>query len=227
MVDTAGHDTVLVLGESQNDGWQATADGADLGPPKLVDGYANGWVIPASDHPVEVTLRWTPQRAIYAGLVASGVAALACLALVVLTRRPRTGDLPTASDAPRLTPPWEPTGPLPPLTTGIAIATAAIVATVAAGPAIGLITTALTAIATRWAGGRVVLLAGGLLTLAASFALVVLGQERHRWGADFDWATHFDLSHRLTLLGALLLVAGVALTQAGHHEERQPGDGDG
>ncbi|MGH9214828.1 MAG: alpha-(1-_3)-arabinofuranosyltransferase domain-containing protein [Acidimicrobiales bacterium] len=226
-VDTAGHDTILALGESRNDGWHATADGVDLGPPRLVDGYANGWVIPASDHPVEVTLRWTPQRAIHAGLIASGVAALACLALVVLARRPRAGALPAPRDIPKLGPPWEPTGPLPPVTTAIAITSAAAVATAVAGPAIGLVTTALTAIATRWTGGRVVLLAGGVLTLAASFALVVLGQERHRWAADFDWPTHFDLSHRLTLLGALLLLAGVALTHAGDREEREPVGGDG
>jgi hypothetical protein len=227
LVDTADHDTILVLGESRNDGWHATAGGVDLGPPREVDGYANGWVIPASDHPVEVRLRWTPQRRVDAGLVVSGVAALACVALVVFAQRPRAGALPPPHDAPRVGPPWEPTGPLPRVAAAVTIASAAVIATAAAGPTIGLITTALTAIATRWTGGRVILLVGGLLTLLVSFALVVLGQERHRWAADFDWASHFDTSHRLTLLGALLLLVGVALTHAGDNEDSNPAGGDG
>ena len=35
-----------VLGQSHNLGWAATLDGVSLGPPTLVDGFANGWAVP-------------------------------------------------------------------------------------------------------------------------------------------------------------------------------------
>ena len=35
----------LVLGQSNNAGWEATAAGKDLGGSTLVDGYANGWLV--------------------------------------------------------------------------------------------------------------------------------------------------------------------------------------
>ena len=35
----------LVLGQSNNAGWEATVAGDDLGGSTLVDGYANGWLV--------------------------------------------------------------------------------------------------------------------------------------------------------------------------------------
>ena len=42
---TPGEPFWLVLGQSHNVGWTATADGDDLGEPVLVDGFANGWLV--------------------------------------------------------------------------------------------------------------------------------------------------------------------------------------
>ena len=38
----------LVLGQSQNAGWKATVNGRDVGGSRLVDGYANGWLLPGA-----------------------------------------------------------------------------------------------------------------------------------------------------------------------------------
>ena len=93
----------LVLGQSINKGWQAVAEpgpGApagshpvDLGPPQLVDGFANGWHVSAADlHTLggpgfTVELTWTPQREIWAALALSAATLLLCLVLGLLPVR--------------------------------------------------------------------------------------------------------------------------------------------
>ncbi len=82
----------LVLGQSLNDGWQATVDGTgrSLGPPTLIDGFANGWLVdPPAGGTMAVTMRWTPQGPQDVALVVSLLAALASLALVLWPRRRR------------------------------------------------------------------------------------------------------------------------------------------
>lgn len=65
----------LVLGQSLSSGWEATLPGGrSLGPPVLVDGYANGWYIPGGLHvPTVITIRWTPQRFVWAAIAVSGL----------------------------------------------------------------------------------------------------------------------------------------------------------
>ena len=84
----------LVMGQSINAGWVATIDGRSLGPPVLIDGYANGWrVDPATlesalhNGTVTVVLQWVPQRRVLIGLVISALSILACLFLACLPRR--------------------------------------------------------------------------------------------------------------------------------------------
>jgi hypothetical protein len=83
----------LVLGQSQNDGWTAKANGKDLGAPELVDGYANGWLVKpaANGGPITLSLDWTPQRTVWAAIWASLAGAAACLAIIAvgLVRRRR------------------------------------------------------------------------------------------------------------------------------------------
>lgn len=78
----------LVLGESINRGWTAvTSNGRSLGPPQLIDGFANGWYVnPAKlgisgKKPFSVTLDWAPQSLIWVALLLSGLGLLACLLL--------------------------------------------------------------------------------------------------------------------------------------------------
>ena len=123
----------LVLGQSNNAGWQAVAHPAagapagarsvDLGPPELVDGFANGWPVTQADltalgvtnspaapptraAPLDggpepttagdftVSLVWTPQKKIWIALGISGVALLFCLLVAVLPARWRRALVP-------------------------------------------------------------------------------------------------------------------------------------
>jgi hypothetical protein len=83
----------LVFGESLNDGWHASLEGHDLGAPRLVNGYANGWVIPASATDLTVRLQWAPQRYVWFALWVSLLSGLACVGIVIATsvRRRRQG----------------------------------------------------------------------------------------------------------------------------------------
>ncbi len=93
---TDGRPFWLVLGQSHNRGWRATALGRTLGPPTLVDGYANAWLVhPPRPGTVAITLEWTPQRYVWIALGLSAVGALLCLAIVAFTRRRRSQAAPS------------------------------------------------------------------------------------------------------------------------------------
>jgi hypothetical protein len=79
-----------------NKGWQATtAAGKSFGPPVLVDGFANGWMVDpatigaAAAHggSFELTLTWLPQHGVTQALKISALAALLCLLLALLPNR--------------------------------------------------------------------------------------------------------------------------------------------
>ena len=83
----------LVLGQSDDRGWDLDVDGATVGPREIVDGYANGWLI-TPDGPGELTatLRWGPQRLVWVTLALSALAVLACLVILVRSRRRAVSD---------------------------------------------------------------------------------------------------------------------------------------
>jgi arabinofuranan 3-O-arabinosyltransferase len=85
----------LVLGQSLNTGWHASINGHDLGAPQLVDGYANGWLIPPSASALTVHLRWSPQRFVWLALWLSLLGGIACVGIVIVSsvrRRARAAD---------------------------------------------------------------------------------------------------------------------------------------
>jgi arabinofuranan 3-O-arabinosyltransferase len=78
----AGAPYWLVAGRGLDPAWSARADGADLGPPVLVDGYSAGWLIlDGGSHRVDIT--YTPQGRAIMARAASVAAALGCVGLVV------------------------------------------------------------------------------------------------------------------------------------------------
>ena len=84
----------LVLGESWNKGWTARVRGGpSLGRPQLVDGYANGWIVrPRRGHVLDIEVRWTPQRRVWAALALSAAGLVLCLVLALFgSRRRRDG----------------------------------------------------------------------------------------------------------------------------------------
>ena len=77
----------LVLGESHNSGWRATSGDAEVGERRLVDGYANGWLVrPSRPGPVEVSLEWPPQTLLPVGIAVSLATVVLCLVIVARAR---------------------------------------------------------------------------------------------------------------------------------------------
>ena len=65
-------------------GTSGTTSDLDYGPPRLVDGFANGWLVtPGDTGTSSFSLVWEPQRLVWMGLGASLMAALVCLLVAV------------------------------------------------------------------------------------------------------------------------------------------------
>ncbi|MDG2039682.1 MAG: alpha-(1-_3)-arabinofuranosyltransferase family protein [Ilumatobacter sp.] len=189
----------VVLGEGFNLGWAASANGTGLGKPQLVDGNANGWWLQPTQMTTNVTMTWTPQRALTIALLVSLLAALVMVAIVVVDRR-RDDDTEMTDHPPRFVWRAEPNS-------GHDIALL-IVATGAAALLIGW-TWALPALVVTGLG--LVLkrprLAGaaGLLIVVGSSAVVTGVVLLERPFPNAGWPMRFEWLHGWTLLGILLI----------------------
>ena len=214
-----GSDPVwLVLGQSHNAGWRATASGRDLGPPQLVDGYANGWLVPPGVN--RVHLEWTPQRPVWVALATSAVGALICLLLLVLGRR---GVVAPRADAPPVFAVQERARPAL-----VRRAVAAIVATtfgfVVAGPlaAGAVLVISLVAASHRRADRIADLAPAAALSLAAMY--VVIQQVRYDYPPDFAWPANFALAHLFGWTAVVVLLERVWVGSRRHdgHSGAEP-----
>ncbi len=162
----------LVLGQSHNDGWEATVDGRSLGSPHLVNGFANGWTVrPNQAGTVDIVLRWTPQRAVWIGLAISGLAVLVCLVLVVVRgRRSRAPATPAATPGALDDPPMA-TSPMV-----FATMPPSLGATVTAAVGAGVVT----ALVSRWWIGMVVAVATLVAAATHPWAVAAGGGESDR-----------------------------------------------
>ncbi len=94
-------DQYLVLRQSWNAGWRLSLDGHDLGPSVLIDGYANGWVVPPGAAARTFVMQWTPQHRVNIALILSAVALVAVAGLILVARRHPAGGWRTVAPAPR------------------------------------------------------------------------------------------------------------------------------
>lgn len=221
----------LVLGESVNDGWTATVSGGpSLGPPRLVDGFANGWLVPApllaAGRPLTVTLDWRPQGVVDAGLVVSAAAGALCLVLVAWPRRRRRDPAvaTAAGAAPAFSAPWSTVPGAPDLRR---VATAAVAAGVLAGvatsPGGGAVVAAVLVVAALVPRGRVLLAAAATsLVLATAITMVVVEATGHYYG-NGQWVSHFGAANSLTWLGLSILLADLFLPAARRDGRSGPG----
>jgi arabinofuranan 3-O-arabinosyltransferase len=216
----------LVLGQSHNDGWAATLDGRDLGPPVLVDGFANGWELPAGTDGAVVDLRFTPQRRVDVALVISAISALVCLALA-LRRPPREPNrtrervLPPDPDGsafaavPR---PWpaadtlsyagaRPSRRQAVLAGGAVAVAGALVLTPIVALGVGI----LAGIAGRHAAARRVVVLLPLVLLAGAAAYVIAWQVRYRIAPGLEWPSELERAHPVAVLAVVLLGVDVAV----------------
>jgi hypothetical protein len=171
-VHTDGKPFWLVLGESSNDGWKATATGAAVGDRQLVNGFANGWLVrPGRAGTITMSLQWTPQRFVWFGIAISIVAILACIALVVVGWRRRRGAAARSAevlpDAPNAWSPSKYPGGLLTMRALVVLAIAAAVGTALfSRPWIGFVVGVAAVAAARTDGGRIVLTTGAPVALA-------------------------------------------------------------
>jgi arabinofuranan 3-O-arabinosyltransferase len=80
----AGAASYFTTYENYNDGWKATLNGKELTPVRL-DGWQQGWRVPAGAGGT-IKLSYEPATTYEAGLIGSGVALAALLALVIWRR---------------------------------------------------------------------------------------------------------------------------------------------
>jgi len=196
-----------------------------LGRPKLIDGFANGWLVRAPQGATALDLRmtWTPQRRVWAALAGSGLAVLVCLVLVARRRRgvPAPGAVPGPGAAPAWAP-GLPGAPRPPARRRVAAVAAAV--------ALGSLVVA------PWAG---VVSAVAVFAFAHDFieAIDSKAKSANSFGpcpAEFlistvpspSWPDNFEAVTPVAWLAVLTLAAGVLVELALTRERssgRRPG----
>ena len=209
VVEVSGGDMPvwLVLGQSLNDGWSLRDAGdRDLGAPTLVDGYANGWLIVPDHGPTTFRLRWTPQRAVWAGLYLSLAATLACLALAVRGRGdtgPPVGEPAEVVDPARRR---RLLGSGPAVAVGLAIGAFAIL-NLPAWPVTGAAIGALAALGVQGRLPQRLTAALALAFMSVAAGLIAIDQIRYRHPRDFVWPLFFDRYHVVGVLAILCMAA--------------------
>ena len=219
-VETDGSPFWISVGQSWNDGWQATADGRDLGEPQVIDGYGSGWLVePENAGTVHVAVTWAPQTLVWVCLVLSGFGVLLCLAFILWAwrrSRRRTEETPIVPvDDPELVRPLLGRGA--DRGNGVVPARRAALLSVLLGlfvflnvpfaglfpllgPGVGLVTF----LVFRWPRGRGWLGLAGAGCLAVAAGYIVVSQLRHDHIPDFTWPLQFTRTHTLGLLAVFL-----------------------
>ena len=224
-VDGDGRPFWLVLGQSQSAGWSASLPGGrTLGPPQLVDGYANGWYVPAGvvNGPTVIHLNWTPQRVVWAAIGVSGAALLVATILAVLPsggfrggRRARRRRL-----APRGSGPfpvsWASVAgiggrrprPLAILASGLGWA---LVAGAVSRPLIGVAAGLAVAAGCWWSWGRLAGRVASVAALVVTGVYVVAQQHRYHYLPTIDWPGDLSSANDIVWLGLTLLGGDVVV----------------
>lgn len=198
----------LVFGEGYNPGWTASTEAGSLGPPRLVDGNANGWYIEPSTTPLTVHVRWTAQRTLNIAFALSALGVLGAVALVVIDRR-RDSDARVVARVPTVMGlrDHRPRRALVATVVAAAMASALFVGWPWAVGAV--IVGAIVAITRRT---RVMGAVGvGIVVAAALVVLWVVRSERPYPNAG--WPIRFEWLHHWTLFGIVLITCAALFSE--------------
>lgn len=211
-VPASGEARWLVLGQSHNLGWEATVDGTSLGEPVLIDGFANGWLLPAGGD-VVVELEWTPQRVVGRAIALSVVAIVVAFGLAWRRR----GDPPPERVA---TPPpafvavpgvdgpstRRPTTIVAALGAGCGLAVFAWL-NLPRLPALALLVGLAVLAILTWGDRRIRPAVLAAATLGITVVVLMLEQRANRYGPDFGWPQQYAHLHVWGVLAFLFLAA--------------------
>ena len=214
----------LVLGESHNAGWTASANGKDLGAPQLVDGYANGWLVkPNGSAPTTISVVWTPQRTVSIAFLISLLAALACVGIVItaFVRAPATrlrvprsagsnGEVPVEIGlrVSSLRTLFEPSpARLSTRASWITVGSIVVASAVLVRPWAGLLVGALAALAIMRPRWRWLLRLGPAAIVGAITLYMAVGQYVRQYPPRFDWPTFYSAARAPAWIAVMLLAA--------------------
>jgi arabinofuranan 3-O-arabinosyltransferase len=208
----------LVLGESFDQGWRATCDGRSLGSPQAVDGYANGWLVPAGCR--FASFSFAPQAQVNRSYVASAVVcALLALFLAATARRMRRDE----EELPALLPERRvrrlPLGVA--AVAGLAAAVPlAFIFSIRSGPLIAL---AIVVILWRGIGPRFLTFTAGALLGIVVPILYLAVAPKDQGGFDFSFSVELIDAHWVGVGAVVLLgMAGVQTVAAGRRRAQPP-----
>jgi len=219
---TPGRPFWLVLGQSDNAGWEASADGKDLGGSTLINGYANAWKVTPTKSSFTATMNWAPQRTVWFAIAVSAVGLLACLGLGLLGWRRRrrareagdeTGDDTDATLA--FSNPLLAGGARPrPVDAVVAIVVPGIAGAVLARPWVGLVCAIAAALVLFAPRLRMFLTLGAPMALLLCAIYVIVQQHRYDYVSDLDWPNRFQRINDVAWLAVLLLLTDVLVQWA-------------
>ncbi|MCB0976291.1 MAG: DUF3367 domain-containing protein [Acidimicrobiales bacterium] len=212
----------VILGQSFSDGWKATVEGGpDLGAPKLVDGFANGWFVTPESSSIVVRTEFVPQKRVDIALVLSALALVVTLFLAL--RRPSVAGPVDAADGSVALDAGQPTG----LRTGVvvAIATAAVVFLVSTPiVAVGIgVAAGLASVRSGWRRFMHLLPAALLM---ASVAVALWIDVRDDVPAGIEWVTTIEPAHPVAMAAVCALAADQVVDLLWRRRRRRDGSED-
>ncbi len=221
----------LVLGQSLSPGWHLSINGKAVPyAPRLIDGFANGWDLPAFTlgKKYSVQLTWTPQSVVNWALYASMLGFVLVLGLAILPRR-RRRTFTVGDDDQVATPPelfsrsigLEVIGRPSIVTTVIVVLVATLCTSWFAILPLGVLALLLLKLKV----GRLlaaIAAAAGLLLAGGSMVL-----QAHKWPWNILWPQHFGLANGAIWASlAILLVDATLERSASRSTERSNPDDD-
>lgn len=190
----------VIHGEGYNDAWEATADGRDMGPPRLIDGNANGWWLNPTDASTRVEVRWPVQRQLNIAFLLTALAVLGCIALIAWRRR--TADA-TEAAADSVASAVSPSGTNTWALAGASIVASAILIDWVWAIPVAVVWTAALLLRRRW-----FIAWAGVAIITASALIVTYIVRSDSPFPDAGWPVRFEWLHPWTLVGVALLVSG-------------------